>query len=348
MPVSGHPQAPGTFIVSLDFELYWGIRDVKTVAQYREKLLGVRRAVPAMLATFAEYDVHATWATVGFLFFRRRNELLRALPVERPHYDDAHLTPYEEMGAVGQDEDEDPFHFGRSLLDQIRSTPEQEIGTHTFSHYYCLEPTQSIAVFQADLRAALAAAADLGVVLKSIVFPRNQYDEGHLQICAQMGLKAFRGNPQSWLYRPRVGAGETRWVRAARLLDSYCDLSSHNCYSLAEPMGAVPMNLPASRFLRPYIAKVPVAQALQERRIKGDLTYAAQQGLVYHLWWHPHNFGAHLEENIGMLRHILDHFQSLRERYGMQSKNMAESALNCSEFQDHVAIKEDRFAGQRR
>ena len=91
MPVSGHPQAPGTFIVSLDFELYWGIRDVKTVAQYREKLLGVRRAVPAMLATFAEYDVHATWATVGFLFFRRRNELLRALPVERPHYDDAHL-----------------------------------------------------------------------------------------------------------------------------------------------------------------------------------------------------------------------------------------------------------------
>ena len=95
----------------------------------------------------------------GFPFFRRRNELLRALPVERPHYDDAHLTPYEEMGAVGQDEDEDPFHFGRSLLDQIRSTPEQEIGTHTFSHYYCLEPTQSIAVFQADLRAALAAAA---------------------------------------------------------------------------------------------------------------------------------------------------------------------------------------------
>ena len=346
MPVSGQPQAPGTFIISLDFELHWGIRDVKTVAQYRENLLGVRRAVPAMLATFAEYHVHATWATVGFLFFSRRNELLRALPAERPHYDDAQLSSYAEMGAVGQDENEDPFHFGRSLLEKIRSSPAQEIGTHTFSHYYCLEPTQSIAAFQADLRAALAAAADFGVVLKSIVFPRNQYDEGHLQICAEMGLKAFRGNPQSWLYHPRVGADETRWVRAARLIDSYCDLSSHNCYSLAETAGGVPMNFPASRFLRPHTAKI--LTALQERRIKGDLTYAAQQGLVYHLWWHPHNFGAHLEENIGMLRHILDHFQSLRERYGMQSKNMAESALNCSEFQDHVAIKEDRFAGQRR
>ncbi len=346
MLITGHPQAPSTFIISLDFELYWGVRDVKTVAQYRENLLGVRRAVPAMLATFAEYEVHATWAAVGFLFFSSRNELLCALPGEGPHYDDVHLSPYAEMSAVGHDEHQDPFHFGRSLLEQIRSSSAQEIGTHTFSHYYCLEPTQSIAAFQADVRAALAAAADFGVVLKSIVFPRNQYDEGHLQICAEMGFKAFRGNPQSRLYRPRVGAGETRWVRAGRLLDSYCDLSSHNCYSLAETAAGVPINLPASRFLRPYTAKV--LTALQEQRIKGDLTYAARQGLVYHLWWHPHNFGAHLEENIGMLRHILDHFQSLRERYGMQSKNMAESALNCSEFQDHVVIKEDRFAWQRR
>jgi len=346
VPVSGQAQAPGTFIISLDFELHWGIRDVKTVAQYRENLLGVRRAVPAMLATFAEYDVHATWATVGFLFFSRRNELLRALPAERPHYDDAHLSAYAEMGAVGQDENEDPFHFGRSLLEQIQSSPAQEIGTHTFSHYYCLEPVESIAAFQADLRAALAAAADFGVVLKSIVFPRNQYDEGHLRVCGEMGLKAFRGNPQSWLYRPRVGADQTRSVRAARLIDSYCDLSSHNCYSLAETAVGVPKNLPASRFLRPYTAKV--LAALQERRIKGDLTYAAQRGLVYHLWWHPHNFGAYLEKNIGMLRRILDHFQGVRERYDMQSKNMAESALNSSEIQDHVVIKEDRLAGQRR
>ncbi len=346
MPVRA--QAPGTFIISLDFELHWGIRDVKTVEQYRENLIGVRRAVPAMLATFAEYEIHATWATVGFLFFSRRSELLRALPTERPQYDDARLSPYAEIGAIGQDENEDPFHFARGLLEQIRSNPAQEIATHTFSHYYCLEPTQSIAAFRADLGAAVAAAADFGVVLKSIVFPRNQYDEDHLRICNEIGLKAFRGNPQSWLYRSRIGADETPWVRAARLVDSYCDLSSHNCYSLTESVGDVPMNLPASRFLRPYIAQVPAAQALQERRVKNDLTYAARQGLAYHLWWHPHNFGTHLEKNIGMLRRILDHFQDLRERYGMQSKNMAESTLNNSEFQEHVVSEEDRFARQRR
>ena len=346
MPVDG--QAPGTFIISLDFELHWGIRDVKTVEQYRENLMGVRRAVPAMLATFAEYDIHATWAAVGFLFFNRRSELLRALPSKRPQYEDERLSPYTDIGAIGQDEDEDPFHFARSLLEQIRSCPGQEIGTHTFSHYYCLEPEQSIAAFRADLQAAVAAAADFGVILKSIVFPRNQYDEAHLRICVELGLKAFRGNAHSWIYRPRILAEETRWVRAARLIDTYCNLSSHNCYPLRKSEGSIPLNLPASRFLRPYTGKVPGAQVLQERRIKDDLRYAAQQGLAYHLWWHPHNFGVNLEENIGMLRRILDHFQGLRENYGVQSKNMVESTLNQSESQEHVVIEEDRFARQRR
>ena len=108
-----------------------------------------------MLATFAEYDIHATWATVGFLFFSRRNELLRGLPPKLPRYDDMRLSPYGEIGTIGQDEDEDPFHFARSLLEQIRSSEAQEIGTHTFSHYYCLEPTQSIAAFRDVLRAAV-------------------------------------------------------------------------------------------------------------------------------------------------------------------------------------------------
>src|SRR5260370_25769193 len=165
--------------------------------------MGARRAVPAMLATFGEYDIHATWETVGFLFFGRRSEQLGSLPAERPRYDDARLSRYADMGDIGEDENEDPLHFARSLLEQIRSSPGQEIGTHTFSHYYCLEPTQSIAAFQADLRAALAAAADFGVVLKSIVFPRNQYDEGHLRICIEMGLRTFRGDQQSCLHRPR-------------------------------------------------------------------------------------------------------------------------------------------------
>jgi len=135
---NNHSQAPAAFIISLDFELRWGARDVKIGTQYRKNLLGVRRVVPALLAAFAEYGIHATWATVGFLLFSNRTELLASLPEQRASYDDLRLSPYQDMQAVGLDEEEDPLHFGRSLINQIRAHPGQEIATHTFSHYYCL------------------------------------------------------------------------------------------------------------------------------------------------------------------------------------------------------------------
>ena len=336
----GGPQTPGTFIISLDFELHWGMRHVKTTEQYGENLIGARRAVPALLAIFAEYNIHATWATVGFLFFSLRSDLLRALPAERPKYIDPRLSPYTEMNAIGDNENEDPFHFARSLLEQIRSHKSQEIATQTFSHYYCLEPKQNIAAFRADLDAARSAASDFGVTLKSIVFPGNQYDEAHLGICGEMGLTAFRGNPQSWLYRPRMGAEQRLFVRGARLLDSHCNLSSRHCYARPQKRDGIPLNFPASCFLRPHSLIFP-SQALQERRVMNALTYAARWGLTFHLWWHPHNFGKHLKRNIGMLRRILDHFQNLREAYDMQSDNMAESALRILDCQEH-AVGDER------
>jgi Polysaccharide deacetylase len=350
MPVIPQPDVVPAFIISLDFELHWGVRDTKSVAQYRENLLGVRRVIPALLELFTEYGIHATWATVGFLFFGTRTELLAAIPDQKPDYDDERLSPYLDMQDLGRDEDNDPFHFGRKLIEQIKAHSEQEIATHTFSHYYCLEPKQSLDAFRSDLRAARRAASDLGVTLRSIVFPRNQYDRRHLQICRQMGLTAFRGNQESWLHRPRATAQENLLQRTARILDSYLGSSRQHSYSLSDVEQEPLLNLPASRFLRPWVPYIPRLQDLQEKRILAELTYAAERGLVYHLWWHPHNFGTHLEQNLALLRKILDHFQIMRERYGMQGRSMAELSsleLNSLGMRDHVhKEKEYRAVGK--
>ena len=39
----------GTFIISLDFELNWGVHDVFTLEQYEKNLLGTREAIDKML-----------------------------------------------------------------------------------------------------------------------------------------------------------------------------------------------------------------------------------------------------------------------------------------------------------
>src|SRR5229473_1007142 len=113
----------GALVISLDFELNWGVRDSRRVEPYRENLLGVRRVVPALLELFRKYDIHATWATVGFLFCRTREELLAAAPALRPRYVDRRLSPYPAIGEIGANEQTDPLHYAASLIETIQRFP---------------------------------------------------------------------------------------------------------------------------------------------------------------------------------------------------------------------------------
>lgn len=165
----------GTFVVSLDVELLWGVRDVPSVAQYRDNLLGERAAVEALLEQFVKRGVRATWATVGALFCEDRKSLLEAMPEKKPAYFDKRLSPYEALDEIGVDAKSDPLHFAPDLVRKIACTPGQELATHTFSHFCCLEPGQTSADFDADLEVAQNLATPFGGV-RSLVFPRNQYN----------------------------------------------------------------------------------------------------------------------------------------------------------------------------
>ncbi|MHA1528665.1 MAG: hypothetical protein ACTSVG_06570 [Alphaproteobacteria bacterium] len=163
----------GGFVISLDFELMWGVRDKRTIANYGANILGARQAVPRLLELFARHRLGCTWATVGMLFFEDRAALRAALPELRPGYAARNLSPYDDLDRIGETERDDPYHFALSLIRQIAATPGQEVATHTFSHFYCLEPGQTVAEFGADLAAARTAAKAIGITLESIVFPRN-------------------------------------------------------------------------------------------------------------------------------------------------------------------------------
>jgi hypothetical protein len=86
------------------------------------------------------------------------------------------------------------------------------------------------------------------------------------------------------------------------------------------------VNVPASRFLRPYNRGLAALDGLKFHRIASGIRDAAQKAKIYHLWWHPHNFGIHLNENITFLRRILDFVSEMRNKHGMQSLNMGETS----------------------
>jgi peptidoglycan/xylan/chitin deacetylase (PgdA/CDA1 family) len=317
--------AAGTLAISLDFELFWGVHDKRTLADYGRNILGGREAIPRMLELFARHDVHATWATVGLLFFDDKEELLQQLPAERPQYLNPALSPYPLIPNIGANESKDPYHYGLSLIRRIQACPGQEIATHTFSHYYCLEAGQTPEQFRADLCAAGRAAERLGISLRSLVFPRNQFNQVYLEICRDAGIRTVRGNQRSWLYQTRPNRKEGLIQRGCRRVDHYLSLSGDNNVAPEQPAHGM-IDLRSSRFLLPVSGRIGPLASLALKRITDGMTHAARTGGVYHLWWHPHNFGADPEANMKLLTEVLDHHRRLADAAGMVSRSMDEIA----------------------
>jgi peptidoglycan/xylan/chitin deacetylase (PgdA/CDA1 family) len=319
----------GYLVISLDFELFWGMSDVTTIEAYGENVLGERTAIPRMLDLFKEYGIHASWATVGMLMARNKDELLSLLPPRdlRPTYTDMRLSSYHHLlhDGVGADEASDQYHFGPSLIEEILRIPHQEIENHTFSHYYAVDGHQnSDSIFERDLIAHAQIAKTYGITTSAIVFPRNQTTEGALRVCRDAGITSYRGTEDHFLYRSR-GSDQPLWMRALRLLDHYINLSGYHTYPLptASPL---PINIPSSRFLRPYMKTLSFLEPLRLFRIKRAMTHAAKRGEVFHLWWHPHNFGIHQDQNFKNLTALLEHFALLQKKYGFESASMKEIA----------------------
>ncbi len=312
-------------MISLDFELLWGMRDHKTIDDYGENILGVWEVIPRMLKLFDEYNVAVTFATVGFLFASGKEELLAYAPKIKPAYKDTNLSPYNgHFDLVKDNEEGDKYHFASALIEMIRKYPYHEIATHTFSHYYCNSEGQTIEDFRRDIIAAISIADRAGIKLKSLVFPRNMFNGEYIKVCEENGIVAYRGNEQVWFHRSETKISRIKGVsmRAFRLLNSYINISGHHCYSLEEIAGERPYNIPSSRFLRPYSRSLKLFEGWRKKRILNSMTHAAKNNMMYHLWWHPHNFGRDQDENFGFLRDILAHYKKLNEKYNFSSITM--------------------------
>ena len=309
----------GKFIISLDFELNWGgveKWDLKNKKEYFEKTI---QLIPELLTIFKENEISCTWATVGFLFAKNKKQLLDFSPKLKPSYVSKKLCYYSYFSKLGNNELEDPFHFAPSLIKQIINTPRQEIASHTFSHYYCNEEGQTGEQFNEDLKAIQAIANyNFGVTLKSLVFPRNQFNESYLDIAKENGIEVIRTNPNVWFWKKKMGV----FAALFRALDTLMSISYPLCFDSVPNYKNGLVHLPASRFFRPYKKHERKIQNYKLRRIKNEMTYAAKHNKSYHLWWHPHNFGEDIGNNKKQLIEILDHYKMLHKKFNFESVNM--------------------------
>ena len=318
----------GILITSLDFELFWGMQDGRELSEYENNVLGGRKVIPKLLYLFEKYGIHATWATVGFMFAQDYDELKTYFPRKDlwPDYEKKELSSYRCFDWIGENEKTAPCFYAPSLIRKISKVKGMEIASHTFSHYYCREKGQTLEQFEADMRAAKSIAKDKGYDLTSVVLPRNQCEPEYTKVLQKLGFTAYRDEENDWIHKK---IKKRSLLRLLRLCDVYLPLTGQGGYIPQDEDGI--WNLMGSRMYKPFFKPLKVLERLKIKRIKRQMLHAARKGLVFHLWWHPHNIGIYKKFHMRQLEEIFRYYDYLHKKYGMRSFNMREMTKELEE-----------------
>lgn len=314
----------GRLVISLDFEMCWGMADVAKISELAPVMQRVHSVVPRLVALFEKYGIHATWATVGALMAKDRAEFLRYLPTDIPAQTRLIL---EKTGLMPEDNKKmcpREILFAPELVELVSNSEGQEIATHTYSHYYCNRKESKPSEFSAEIESALNLAADKGLAVESAVFPRNQVADEFISAMCEVKKLAFRGNENSWINslqakKPKLGT--LLWY-----IDNYIPLQRRTSYKLSEIFDRGILNIRNSRFFKPFRPKYKFAEKLKLFHYKREMLRAAKKGEIYHMYWHPHNFALDTEINFAQMEELLEYYARVCKKYGMKSRNMREVA----------------------
>ena len=171
------------------------------------------------------------------------------------------------------------------------------------------------------------ASRTLGVSPTSLVFPRNQFDDAAIAASVDAGFPVHRGTSGKSFEAPAAKEDERGTRRLLRGLDAIADVAA-GTRTVGRRAGSI--DVPGSRFFRPLRGVLDPFGELELRRIERELRAVSETGGVYHLWFHPHNFGRNLRPNLARLERILQVAGELREAGRMTSVTMRNAAKDAA------------------
>lgn len=311
----------GVMVLSLDLELSWGRFDKLSTNVLDAQSLEERNRIKRLLALLDQYEIPATWAMVGHL-------MLDSCTRDQDGQAHVEVSPHPRYSWFARDwfcfdpcteASHAPSWYAPDVVDWIREARVgHEIGSHSFAHIYYGDPECTSSVAQADLQAAVNAAAKKGVVLSSFVFPRNQV--GHLPLLKSFGFRTYRGT------MPDLIPGATGALRrVANLLDQLCARSP----TPVKAEEALPgfWNIPGNHFFmaRDGIRKyIPIASRV--RKGEKGIDNAIKTGQLYHLWFHPFNLNTDSDAMFSGLEQIFSYACRMRKEGRLHILTMEEYA----------------------
>jgi len=307
---------PGQMVVSVDFEMAWGLMHRNGSVAY--EIENERELLAELLDAFDQHDVPATWATVGHLLLSECDSEggTKHPEIRRPDYawfdgDWFDTSPCSGLADA-------PRWYAPDVVTDILSRPaNHELGCHSFSHLIVGDPATTRADFASELDACTKAAAPYGVKLESFVYPRNTV--GHVDELTRHGYSSYRGQ------RPDQFAALGPAAKPARLVDKVWPTRR----SVVRPIWESDIwNFPATCLFTVEHRRSPELWLRQTLR---RMNHAARHGGLFHVWFHPHNLAAGGARSFEAFDRLLEHGAKLRSESKLEMFTMASLAEQLSE-----------------
>lgn len=305
----------GYFLFSLDTELAWGHFDSFKPGIFSPDGKRERNTIIRILDMLDEFDLIATWAVVGHLFYENC-EQCEICPVlewkgKYPSYDQIYDTS-------------SPLWYGADIMKILMQRSwRHEIAFHGYTHRIFNEKNLNRQEARIEILEWLRVTQRMKVDHpRTVVFPRNQV--GFLDLFKEFGFVCYRGDellPRDYYSIPFLG-------KLLNRIDLVMQFRTPQVYKVSpNPSGLI--NLPASRGLfminRNFdllLDHLNLSSFHIQRIIKG-VEKAANEKKVIHLYAHPFEFRS--ERDFDKLRTL---FESVAQQVkGNRLRSISMSSL---------------------
>lgn len=315
----------GYFLFSLDTELAWGYFDLDRIRSKKFSLDGSRerKSIELLLDILGEFDITATWAVVGHLFYEKceRCDICPVLEWQ------GRYRSFEEV--YGTD---NPLWYGADIIETLLTKGAQhEIAFHGYTHRVFDESTMSAEEARVEIREWMRLSKRKSFVPQTVIFPRDRI--GHLDLFKEAGFICYRSDVNLPLM-----VRNKYWVRYIKHIDHILSLSSPPVYQLSELYDGSSglMNFRTSQHIFGFNRRLEtILDALSlhrlriNRMIKG-IKKAADEKKVIHVWAHPWEFRT--GKDFEKLRYLFSCVADEISKGKMQSVGMAELARKAMEL----------------
>lgn len=299
------------FCLSIDLELLWGRHDLN-YQPFIHPSARERPIIVELLKLFKQFEIPATWASVGHLFLANCN----------PHQGIKHpeiTLPNNSFSWFSNDPstslNRDPLWYGKDIIRILRDSPGQEIGCHSFSHPDFTDSKMTREWAESELIACLKLAQENKIELKSFVYPRNRIR--FTELLFKYGFSAYRGSdPQE----PKI---PSFLLNIWQLIDLLLCIP-HTTHALPEKQI---LNLPASMYFPSQRGlKKYIPAGLRLKKAIRSIDQAIEKGEIFHMWFHPIDIMSDSDNLLKELKSILEYASNKAASGQLRIRNMSQIA----------------------